>query len=90
MHQIVCQLGVCPRPPLGELTVLPGPPTCNYGPTSKAEREKQGKREGREGGTRKGGKRRGGKGKRKGRKREFGPAHFAGASPAYELNIKHS
>ena len=39
MHQIVCRLGLRPRPHWGSLQRSPRPPSCIYGPTSKGERE---------------------------------------------------
>jgi len=37
MHQIVCQLGLGPRPHWGELTPLPRPLAIFRGPTSRGE-----------------------------------------------------
>ena len=39
MHQIVCWLGLCPRPPLGELTALPQNPLAGLVVGAPGERE---------------------------------------------------
>ena len=46
MHQIVCRLGLCPRPPLGEPTALPRSHSCIQGtqPTSKGKAGERGER----------------------------------------------
>jgi len=48
MHQIVCWLGLCPRPHWGSLQRSPRPPSWIKGPTSKGGEGTEGGWEGRE------------------------------------------
>ena len=50
MHQIVCRLGLRPRPPLGELIALPRPPSWFRGGTPGEGEGRGGKRRGGVGG----------------------------------------